>query len=155
MSGMKKAFLALLAAGLMLQGCGESVPAKHVLVGKWAVNSSAMADDPKNKGLSTPLLKFVILVYGRNFEIQEGPGENILKFTWIGMLPTLYGVEVGKKKSFALKNLKTGKEIQAETPDPDNLVITLEADSLRYALEKKSGKPVSIHLTRIKPKEGS
>ncbi len=155
MSGMKKALLALLAAGLMLQGCGESAPAKHVLVGKWAINSQAMADDPKNKGLSTPLLKFVILVYGRNFEIQEGPGENIVKFTWLGMLPALYGVEVGEKKSFALKNLKTGKEIQAELPDPDKLIITLEADTLRYALEKKSNKPVSIHLTRIKPKEGS
>ena len=155
MSGLKKAFLALLVAGLMLQGCEESEPAKHVLVGKWAVNSSAMAGDPKNKGLSTNLLKFVILVYGRNFEIQEGPGENILKFTWVGMLSTLYGVEVGEKKSFALKNLKNGKEIQAEVPDPDKLIITIEADSLRYALEKKSNKPVSIHLTRIKPKESS
>ena len=155
MSGMKRGFLALLAAGLMLQGCGESAPVKHVLVGKWAINSQAMADDPKNKGLSTPLLKFVILVYGRNFEIQEGPGENIVKFTWVGMLPALYGVEVGEKKSFALKNLKTGAEIQAEVPDPDKLVITLAVDTLRYALEKKSGKPVSIHLTRIKPKEGS
>jgi hypothetical protein len=152
---MKKVFLALMVAGLMLQGCGESEPEKHVLVGKWAINSNAMADDPKNGGLSTPLLKFVILVYGRNFEIQEGPGENIVKFTWVGMLPALYGVEVGKKKSFALKNLKTGKEIQAELPDPDNLIITLEADSLRYALEKKSNKLVLIHLMRIKIKEKS
>ena len=152
---MKKVFLALMVAGLMLQGCGESEPEKPVLVGKWAINSNAMADDPKNKGLSTPLLKFVILVYGRNFEIQEGPGENIVKFTWVGMLPALYGVEVGKEKSFALKNLKTGKEIQAELPDPDNLIITLEADTLRYALEKKSNKLVNIHLMRIKPKGSS